>query len=481
MCGIAGVWRKRNPIAGGDLADVGRMMQALVHRGPDDHATWNDRRLALGHRRLSIIDLSAAAREPMLTACGQGVLVYNGEVYNYRFLRDALQAEGRVFRTVSDTEVVLEALHHWGPDKAIPLFDGMFSLAYFDARTGALWLARDRLGIKPMSVAETGDRILFASEDKAILTCDGVARDVDAREITLRLAWQSRDSSFSLFQGIERLPPAGLWKISDAGIEKRCFWHVLDVLDAARIANDRATDAEHMATLGSLIRDSVELHCIADTSLAAACSGGVDSGLVTTLAKRFRPEISAYVVDPRVGHSEADDAERTARHAGDPAQGAGRQGPLSRIVAKSRLAPGKRWLACKPCWPAGTCRAMPDRRRQGAAYRRRCRRTVWRLWLAGGQHEIVAALVVARAAVSVEAPACHEVRAPAPGPLPDIDRLSPWLGSQRRAQGAVAGTELSANEDLRPAGTGGIARRPRLPRLLPPGHVFAPAGPAEQA
>ncbi|QND62773.1 asparagine synthase (glutamine-hydrolyzing) [Mesorhizobium loti] len=318
MCGIAGVWRKRNPIAGGDLADVARMMQALLHRGPDDHASWNDGRLALGHRRLSIIDLSAAAREPMLTACGQGVLVYNGEVYNYRFLRDTLQAEGRVFRTVSDTEVVLEALHHWGPDKAIPLFDGMFSLAYFDARAGALWLARDRLGIKPMSVAETGDRILFASEDKAILACDGIARDVDAREITLRLAWQSRDSSFSLFQKIERLPPAGLWKISDAGIEKRCFWHVLDVLDAARIVDDRATDAEHMATLEALVRDSVELHCIADTSLAAACSGGVDSGLVTTLAKRFRPEISAYVVDPRVGHSEADDAERTARHAGVP-------------------------------------------------------------------------------------------------------------------------------------------------------------------
>ncbi|TGQ82312.1 asparagine synthase (glutamine-hydrolyzing) [Mesorhizobium sp. M8A.F.Ca.ET.207.01.1.1] len=318
MCGIAGVWRKRDPISGGDIADVNSMMQALAHRGPDDHASWNDGRLALGHRRLSIIDLSAQAREPMLTACGKGVLVYNGEVYNYRSLRDALEAEGRRFRTVSDTEVVLEALHHWGPDKAIPMFDGMFAIAYFDARAGALWLARDRLGIKPMSVAETGERILFASEDKAILACDGVARSVDAREITLRLAWQSRDSCSSLFQGIERLPPAGLWKISDAGIEKRCFWHVLDALDPARIVGDTASDAEHMATLEALIKDSVELHCIADTSLAAACSGGVDSGLVTTLAKRFRPEMTAYVVDPGIGHSEADDAERTASQAHVP-------------------------------------------------------------------------------------------------------------------------------------------------------------------
>ncbi|WP_137933507.1 asparagine synthase (glutamine-hydrolyzing) [Mesorhizobium comanense] len=318
MCGIAGVWRKRNPIGGGDLADVGRMTQALAHRGPDDHAGWNDGRLALGHRRLSIIDLSAQAREPMLTACGQGVLVYNGEVYNYRSLRGTLEAEGRRFRTVSDAEVVLEALHHWGPDKAIPLFDGMFSLAYFDMRTVTLWLARDRLGIKPMSVAETPERILFASEDKAVLACDDVARAINAREITLRLAWQSRDSSSSLFEGIERLPPAGLWKISETGIEKRHFWHVLDVLDAARIAGDTASDAERVASLEALIQDSVGLHCIADASVASACSGGVDSGLVTTLAKRFRPEMSAYVVDPRLGHSEAADAERTARHAGVP-------------------------------------------------------------------------------------------------------------------------------------------------------------------
>jgi len=316
MCGIAGVWRKRDPIGAGDLSDIARMMQALAHRGPDDHDSWHEGRLALGHRRLTIIDPSPAAREPMLTACGKGVLVYNGEVYNYRSLRDDLQAEGRIFRTVSDAEVVLEALHHWGPDKAIPLFDGMFSLAYFDARDSALWLARDRLGIKPMSVAETSERILFASEDKAILACDGFGRRIDAREITLRFAWQSRDSSYSLFDGIERLPPGGLWKITDGGIETRCFWHVLDVLETARITGDARSDDEQIATLQALIEDSVGLHCIADTSVAAACSGGVDSGLITALSKRFRPEIHGYVVDPKIGRSEAENAERTGRHVG---------------------------------------------------------------------------------------------------------------------------------------------------------------------
>ncbi|MES0133706.1 asparagine synthase (glutamine-hydrolyzing) [Mesorhizobium sp. M0016] len=318
MCGIAGVWRKRNPIDANDLSDVASMMQALVHRGPDDHDSWHNNRLALGHRRLTIIDPSPAAREPMLTSSGDGVLVYNGEVYNYRSLRETLQAQGVVFRTICDAEVVLEALHHWGPEKAVPLFDGMFSFAYFDARSSALWLARDRLGIKPMSVADTPERILFASEDKAILACDGFPRDIDSREITLRLAWQSRDSSYSLFDRIERLPPAGLWKITDGVIEKRRFWHVLDVLETARITGDASADAEHMATLEALLKDSVGLHCIADTSVATACSSGVDSGLITALAKRFRPEVHGYVVDPQLGNSEAEDAERTGRHVGVP-------------------------------------------------------------------------------------------------------------------------------------------------------------------
>ncbi|TGT87366.1 asparagine synthetase B, partial [Mesorhizobium sp. M5C.F.Ca.ET.164.01.1.1] len=119
---IAGVWRKRDPIGAGDLSDIARMMQALAHRGSDDHDSWSSSRLALGHRRLAIIDPSPAAREPMLTACGKGVLAYNGEVYNYRSLRQTLEAEGCIFRSVSDTEVVLQALHHWGPEKAVPLF-----------------------------------------------------------------------------------------------------------------------------------------------------------------------------------------------------------------------------------------------------------------------------------------------------------------------------------------------------------------------
>lgn len=316
MCGIAGVWRKRETIGGDDLADVAAMMQAVVHRGPDGHGEWHDGRVAFGHRRLSIIDLTDDASQPMLTPDGLGVLTYNGEVYNFRRLRAALEREGVIFRTASDTEVVLLALYHWGPEKAVPLFDGMFAFGYLDKRSGVLWLGRDRLGIKPISVMETEERILFGSEDKQLLACAGVRRSVDTREIMLRMAGQQRDNESSLFSGVERVAPGFLWRIDRAGIVKTRYWHVLDVLDAGRILQPGGSDAERARELERLIEESVALHCISDATLATACSGGVDSGLVTALAKRIRPNTHGYVVHPLLGHSEAEAAERTGRLVG---------------------------------------------------------------------------------------------------------------------------------------------------------------------
>ncbi|MBW3097408.1 asparagine synthase (glutamine-hydrolyzing) [Pseudohoeflea coraliihabitans] len=316
MCGIAGIWRKHSPLGQSDLADVASMMRAIVHRGPDDSGTWSNGRLAFGHQRLAIIDTSRKARQPMQVQSGDGVLIFNGEVYNFHALRAELRAEGIAFQTACDTEVVLNALHHWGPRKAIPLFNGMFAIAYVDLRTGDLWLARDRLGIKPLSVAETSERILFASEDKALLACDGFDRTVDKREIMLRLASQYRDSGFSLFDSIERVPSGGLWRIDGSGIEKSIFWDPIGSVNVDRIINDYGTDAEHHDRLEALLQQSIDLHCIADTAIASACSSGVDSGVITVLSKRRRPDLHAYVVDPQMGRSEAEGAELTARAAG---------------------------------------------------------------------------------------------------------------------------------------------------------------------
>lgn len=292
------------------------MMDAQAHRGPDDEGLWSCRRLILGHRRLAIFD-SAHARQPMVTPDGNGVIAFNGAVYNFRELREELRKDGLSFRTDSDTEVVLAALHHWGPQRAVPAFNGMFALAYHDARRDSLWLARDRLGIKPLSLTTLGERLVFASEDKAILACRGMACRVDTREITLRLAFQTRDAVASLFDGLERLPPAAIWRIHDGKIEKGEYWNAIEALDASRVA----AGARWKPLAGELctrLGRSVELHCRADTTLATACSSGVDSGLITSLSRTWRPEFHAYVVDPAFGVSEAPEAERTARHLGVP-------------------------------------------------------------------------------------------------------------------------------------------------------------------
>jgi asparagine synthase (glutamine-hydrolysing) len=160
MCGIAGWWDHDDRVASPRLLES--MLDTIVHRGPDDRGSWSDGPVALGHVRLTILDLSSRAHQPFITNDGQGVLVYNGEVYNYPQLRRQLEREGVRFRSTGDTEVVLAALHAWGPEIAIPRFDGMFAFAYFDRRERALWLARDRLGIKPLYAAARGRQVRFA-------------------------------------------------------------------------------------------------------------------------------------------------------------------------------------------------------------------------------------------------------------------------------------------------------------------------------
>ena len=155
------------------------MLAPIAHRGPDGEGVWQDGRVAFGHRRLSIIDLTEASSQPMRTPDGTGVLVYNGEIYNHRELRRDLEREGVQFRSSGDTEVLLQALHHWGPERSVARLNGMFAFAYLDTRDGALWLARDRLGIKPLVLADTGVELIFASEAKALLAHPRMARHAD--------------------------------------------------------------------------------------------------------------------------------------------------------------------------------------------------------------------------------------------------------------------------------------------------------------
>ena len=227
MCGIAGIWRKDGTTA--DASLLGPMLDAILHRGPDDIGTWSNGPAALGHTRLTILDLTDRAHQPLVTEDGQGILVYNGEVYNYPTLRAELEREGISVESTGDSEVVLKALHHWGPENSVPRFDGMFAFAYIDLRGGkqTLWLARDRIGIKPLVVAELGDELVFASEVKSLLTHPRVPRAPDDRALTWLLFQGRIEPHRTAFAGIRGLRPGTWWRIDAHGkrVKKQMLYY----------------------------------------------------------------------------------------------------------------------------------------------------------------------------------------------------------------------------------------------------------------
>jgi asparagine synthase (glutamine-hydrolysing) len=285
MCGIAGCYQQAD---GRKLTDV--MTDRIAHRGPDARGIWSheDERVSLhlGHRRLSIIDLSAAADQPL--SKGNLTLVYNGELYNFKELRARLQAGGATFVTSSDTEVVLEAWRHWGP-AALDRFRGMFAFALADAATGELVLARDPLGIKPLFYTERGDGLVFASELKAILSALGTELRVEPGALVASMLYYWIPEQRCAIQGVRKLP-AGSWARITPGAkpEVRYYWRVQDV--AAEAASRPAAD------LAAVIEDSVQAHLVADVPVSSFLSGGLDSSIITVLAHRDITVLDAYTI-----------------------------------------------------------------------------------------------------------------------------------------------------------------------------------------
>jgi len=317
MCGVVGGWRfDGGPI---ERADLVRMLEAVAHRGPDDHGTWAGGQAGLGHNRLSIIDLSAAGHQPMLTHDGAGVLAYNGEVYNYRDLRTELEREGATFTGSSDTEVVLAALHAWGPERSIARFNGMFAFAYLDRRENALWLGRDRLGIKHLYTAETGGCLLFASEVKALLAHARFTPRIDNAALRKRFLSKPRAHE-TLFEEVSGLLPGSLWKVTASGIEKRRYFDIEAGIDPERLvrAHARVDRNEAVAEFRAGLAASVRMHLVSDAPIAAMCSGGVDSSLIAALAHDEVASLAGYVADVPPGGGEGDQAELAARHIGIP-------------------------------------------------------------------------------------------------------------------------------------------------------------------
>ena len=284
MCGVAGAFLQPD---GARL--VRTMVDRISHRGPDAAGLTDlspDASLQLAHRRLSIIDLSTAADQPFVK---DGLhLSYNGELYNYRELRNILRGKGVRFSTESDTEVVLESWRQWGP-AALPRFRGMFAFALYDERAAALTLVRDPLGIKPMYVMPRGSGILFASELKALMAAVGPELTVDPRALVASALFYFLPEEQTAVKEVFKLPPGSWaeWR-TDGTTRSGRYW---TPAEEARAAADGPT-----ADLAAVLEESVAAHMVADVPVASFLSGGLDSSLITALAANRDPSIEAYTI-----------------------------------------------------------------------------------------------------------------------------------------------------------------------------------------
>jgi asparagine synthase (glutamine-hydrolysing) len=275
MCGIAGRWNFRSgaPV---DEHAVRRMTELLAHRGPDADGVHVDGPLGLGHRRLAIIDLSPGGRQPMTTADGRLWITYNGEIYNYRELRADLEGRGHRFRSQSDTEVILAAYREFGVG-CLDHFRGMFAFALWDAGDRALFVARDRLGVKPLHYLVDHDGIAFASEPKAFLADPAFKPEPDLEAISHYLTYQYVPCPLSAFQGVRKLPPAHYLLVRDGKVSTERYWR-LRYGDKRRLTEDEACEE-----LRGRLREAVRLRLVSDVPLGAFLSGGIDSGTVVAL------------------------------------------------------------------------------------------------------------------------------------------------------------------------------------------------------
>ena len=322
MCGIAGFIDVRRTLGADDLAAAGAAMAAtLHHRGPDDSGVWFDPSagVSLAHRRLAILDLSPAGRQPMVSSCGRLILTYNGEIYNHTELRRELEARGRRFRGHCDAEVLIEACAEWGVEAALGRLNGMFAFAVWDRTGRTLTLARDRIGIKPLYWAQFGTLFLFASEIKALRAHGGWTPEIDRDSLAAFVRYCHVPSPHSIYRGVFKLQPGHLLVLAHTGAhEIRAYWEPRKIVAAAAVTRLDMSEEEAVDGLEALLRDTVNRHMVADVPLGAFLSGGIDSSVVVALmqAGSNRP-INTYTIgftEPR--YDEARHARAVAAHVG---------------------------------------------------------------------------------------------------------------------------------------------------------------------
>ena len=294
MCGITGILETTSS-QGVDSLLLGRMRDAMVHRGPDGEGIWtsDDKGVGLAHRRLAIVDLSAKASQPMSDGDGKAWITFNGEIYNHLTLRRDLEQAGRKFKTDhSDTEVLIHGFLEWGIDGLLERLEGMFAFAIWDCQNRKLILARDRIGIKPLYFTNSNGRFLFASEIKAILIDPAVERDIDPQALNHFLSFMVAPAPLTMFKGIFKLPAAHLMEVSAGGkMSFRRYWDPVpgQGIDPAEIKGLSPAELESFYTCGirSRLEQAIEKRMMSDVPFGVFLSGGIDSSANVALMSQL--------------------------------------------------------------------------------------------------------------------------------------------------------------------------------------------------
>ena len=320
MCGIAGFWT---------LGGLGRdaesglraMTNAVAHRGPDDTGAWLDPEagVALGHRRLSILDLSVEGHQPMRSRDGRYLIVFNGEIYNFAELRRDLEAQGHAFRGHSDTEVMLAAFVAWGVVPAVQRMAGQFAFALWDRQAHLLHLVRDRFGEKPLYYGRVGQTLLFGSELKALRAHPDFSAEIDRDALALYARHNYVPAPFSIYRGISKLLPGHIATVNVAGdIAVEPYWQLADAVAAGQRDPLRGSDAELVSAMECRLSATIGEEMVADVPLGALLSGGIDSTAVVALMQQQsrRPVLTFTIGFDEKGFNEAEHAKAVATHLG---------------------------------------------------------------------------------------------------------------------------------------------------------------------
>jgi asparagine synthase (glutamine-hydrolysing) len=299
MCGIVGFnWDDKELIK--------NMAYAIRHRGPDQESYFTDKSISLGHKRLSIIDLSEKGKQPMFNEDGSICIVFNGEIYNFQEIKPELEKKGHKFNSDSDTEVIIHAYEEYGYD-CLKLFNGMFAFAIWDSNKKELFMARDRLGQKFLYYYYKDNKLLFASEIKALLQYEGIKKEFNTSTLSQFITWAYAIDGSTFFKNINELNPGHYMIYNGNSIKINKYW---DLEDSLRIRSESKNESYYIKKLRNLLVKSVERRLISDVPLGASLSGGLDSSMIVGIMSHLRGEnIKTYTI----GFGRADDEFPYAR------------------------------------------------------------------------------------------------------------------------------------------------------------------------